>query len=246
MSTKCWLRIFGIALVAALALGVTACGRSNHADPPRTATARSTADPSSSAVVVRVGAVPITQATYKHWMAIGAATVEMPKPTGPLPKVLTYTPPTFTACASQLQASSPHATIAQLKARCKSAYEGIRARVLTFLITGSWLRQQAAAAHVAVTPGDIERRLAEERKREGPAMYRRLIAASHQTAADFDFAIETRVLSERLEERFVAQHKSWPEQRQITGFNRSITSRWIPATYCEVGYVVKDCRDYKA
>ncbi len=240
-----WRRTGSVLLVVFLTTALAACGGSKHATTAAN-TASAAPDPPETAVVVRVGTVPITKATYEHWMAIGAATVEMPKPTGPLPKALIYTPPGFSECATELHASSPRATAAQLKTRCSKTYASIQSRILSFLITGHWLRQQAAAEHVSVTSSDVTRRLAEERKREGSAAYSRIVRASHQTVPDLEYAIETRLLSERLERRYIAQHKGLTEQQQVAGFNRTITARWEPATHCDAGYVVKDCQEYRA
>jgi len=189
--------------------------------------------------------VPITQATYQHWMAIGAATVEMPKPTGALPKALTYVPPQFTACAAQLKASSPSATAGQLRSRCRKTYEGIRSRILNFLITGSWLRQQASGEHIAVSRSEVQKTLATEQRAEGAAQFRRLEKASRQGRVDLEYAAERQLLSTKLLERFEAAHRGQSAQAAIAAFNRSLTVAWTPRTICEPGYAVKDCRRYK-
>ena len=56
----------------------------------------------ATATVVQVGARPITGATYEHWLAVGAATVDMPKLGKPLPTPIAYEPPRFTACIATL------------------------------------------------------------------------------------------------------------------------------------------------
>lgn len=246
MSTKRWLRFFATTLAAALAIGVAACGSSKRADPARIAAASaSSSNSSQSRVVVRVGAVPITEATYQHWMAIGAATVEMPKPTGPLPKPLTYVPPSFTACIAQLRAATPTAPTNQLRRKCEKSYATIQNRILGFLITGAWLEQQAAAKRVSVTPAEVRQRLSVERRAQGAAAFRRLKEASRQDIADLEYAAERQLRSTKLLERFTAGHQSLPEAAVIADFNKALTSAWLPRTVCETGHVVKDCSEYK-
>ena len=182
-------------------------------------------------------------------MAIGAATVEMPKPTGPLPKVVEYVPPEFTACVAQLRANAPSSTSsASLRGECRRTYEGIQARVLSFLITGYWLRGEAAEQHASVSEAEVRKEFDEERRARysTAASFRRLQEASRQTVSDLMFAVETRMLSAKLLENFMSTHgKGKSEQATIAAFNKSVRSTWAPKTNCQPGYVLPDCEQYK-
>src|SRR5450759_402803 len=83
-----------LALLAGLTLA--SCGGSSNHTTSAGRRASALGPAPATAVVLQVGATPITGAMYDHWMAIGAATVEMPKPSGPVPKPVTYAPPDFT------------------------------------------------------------------------------------------------------------------------------------------------------
>jgi hypothetical protein len=184
-------------------------------------------------------------------MEIGAATVEMPRPTGPVPKPLAYEPPKFTACVAHLGAGAgaqTAASAAQLRARCKKTYEGIEDRVLNFLITGYWLRGEAAEQHGAVPEAEVHKKFEEEKRRKYPTAtsFRRLREASRQTVPDLEFAVETQLLSGKLLEKFTREHPHESSERAtITAFNGSIRSKWTPKTDCRPGYVVPDCRQYR-
>jgi hypothetical protein len=182
-------------------------------------------------------------------MAIGAATVEMPKASGPLPQPVAYEPPDFTACVAHLQISAPKAaTPAQLTAKCTKTYKSIQTRILNFLITGYWLRGEATEQHVSITEAEVRKKFEEEKRTNYPtaASFRRLQEASRQTVPDLMFAVETRMLSAKLLERFTKQHSHEPsEQATITAFNESIASKWTPRTNCQPEYVVRDCKQYK-
>jgi hypothetical protein len=199
-------------------------------------------------VVAQVGSTRITRSTYDHWMRIGAATVEMPVPGRPLPQPIAYRPPKFTACVDHLRARTAKSTpTATLRARCRATYKSIHARILNFLITGFWLRGQAAEQGVSVSEAEVRRTLDEERHRYYPsaASFGILLQASHQTISDLMFALETQTLSAKLLEKFTrAQHRRLSEQQTIAGFNRAIRTSWIPRTICAPGYVVSDCSDY--
>jgi hypothetical protein len=223
-------------------------GSSKHATS--VGTSASVAGPApATVVVVQVGAMPITGATYDHWMAIGAATVEIPKPTGPLPKPVAYEPPGFTACVAHLHTGAPKSTTAtQLRAKCQQTYEGIRSRILNFLISGYWLRGEAAERHASVTEAEVRKKFEEEKRANYPsaASFRRLEEASRQTVSDLMFAVETQMLSGKLLEKFTKAHShEKSEQATIAAFNKSIRGKWTARTSCQLGYVIRDCKQYK-
>jgi hypothetical protein len=229
---------------------LTACGGSGARYAPKVSSRVSASGPvAAKAVVVRVGAMSITGAMYDHWMAVGAATVEMPKPDGPLPKPVTYDPPHFTACVTHLRTSAPKSvTTAQLEAKCKSTYESVQARILNFLVTGYWLRGEAAEQHASVTEAEVRKKFEEEKRAHYPtaASYRRLQEASRQTVPDLMFAVETQMLSGKLLEKFTREHRhAKSEQATIAAFNRNIRRTWTAKTDCRPGYVINDCRQYK-
>jgi len=148
---------------------------------------------------------------------------------------------------AHLRASIRRATpTAPLRASCKSTYEGIRTRILNFLITGYWLRHQASAQGASVSASQVRAKFEEEmRTRYTATSFRRLEAASHQTVADLEFAIETEMLSGRLLAEFAKAHGDHKnEQAAVPAFNKSIRSQWIPKTDCEPGYIVRDCKEY--
>jgi hypothetical protein len=197
---------------------------------------------------VQIGNAAISSAAYAHWMAIGAATVEMPKPTGPLPTVTEYTPPAFTACVVHRRSLATSATrTAALRAGCRRTYEGIQARVLNFLVTGYWLRGEAAEMHASVSQAEVHRKFQEYRQEDFPtqAAFQRLKEASHQSVRDLEFAVETQMLSARLIERFTTRvGKGKTERATIIAFNKHIASKWTPRTNCKPGYIVKGCKQY--
>jgi hypothetical protein len=198
-------------------------------------------------LIARVGAFPITASTYEHWMAIGAATVEIPKPNGPLPAVVPYEPPDFTTCVRRRRRTAPTRTHVSLRADCRRTYDSIQRRILKFLITGYWIRGEAAAQHIAITEAEVDKRLEEERRATNPteASFHRLQEASRQTTADLVFAVKTQMLSARLLARFTrADPRTMPERETIAAFNRSMRAKWIAKTSCETGYIVPQCRQY--
>jgi hypothetical protein len=239
------------ALIAVLLLSViplASCGSGKHDAGTDKAASRASVAP-ETAVVVRIGTTLITGAMYDHWMTIGAATVEKPKPNGSLPKPVPYEPPKFTACVARLRDKTRQATpVAPLQAECKATYEGIQDRILSFLITGYWLRGEAAEKGLSVSVAEVKKKFDEEKRENYPtaASFRRLQEASKQTIPDLEFAIETQMLSTKLLGHFAAEHgEEKYEEAAVPGFNKSIRAKWRPRTSCQPGYVVPDCKQYK-
>jgi hypothetical protein len=244
-----WRSTLALMLVFALAGSMLAsCGSSKSRGPEdRPAAAR--AHPPPVDIVIRVGGAAISKATYEHWMRVGEATVEAPKPTGPLPKTIAYEPPRFTACVAHLrEGAGASRSPAALVAACRRTYESIKTRILDFLITGYWLRGEAARTHASVSFVEVHRRFEQERQQNYPtaASFQRLQQASRQTQPDLEFAVETQMLSARLLARFAAEtgHRE-SEEQAVAAFNARIKSDWVPRTNCRPGYVVRDCRQYR-
>jgi hypothetical protein len=224
---------------------LTGCGTNGSKREAPSTASPSAAAPPPDAVVVKVGVTPITGATYNHWMAIGAATVELPRTAGPIPRPVDYAPPDFAACITHLRISTRRSmTTGQLRARCTATYERIRRRILNFLITGYWLRGAAAEHHISITEAAVRKRFEEERRADypSPAAFHRLQEASRQTVPDLMFAVETRMLSAKLLDSFIAAHgRVKSEQGIVTAFNNALRSTWTRKTICEPGYVIPDC-----
>jgi len=200
-------------------------------------------------VVVQVGGTPISRAAYNHWMTIGAATVEMPKPSGALPKPVTYEPPDFRGCVAHLRKTVPMSTpTVPLRAECRATYDGIKARIINFLVSGYWLRDEAAEEGISVSHDEVKKKFEEERRAHYPttASFERLLEASRQTVGDLEFALETQMLSAKLLAKFAKEHGDEKnEQAAVAAFNKGVDSKWILRTTCAPGYVVPDCKQYK-
>jgi hypothetical protein len=231
----------------ACGLALSACGSSRHAATTTAAAAPSLAVPTGS-VVVQVGNTPITTAQYQHWMLIGDATVERPTRSGPLPKLVSYEPPAFTACVAHLRANvaklKTPTTQKTLETECRQIYTGIQSRILNTLISGYWLRGEAVAQGLSVSAAEITKQFEQEKLTSYPtaAAFRRLQQTSHQTVPDLMFAVETKMLSEKLFSKFQdTKAKGKTEGEAIAAFNQYIDSKWTAKTSCRPGYVVKDC-----
>jgi hypothetical protein len=198
--------------------------------------------------VVRVGSVAIDGAAYDHWLAIGEATVKMPKQGSRKVDPIAYVPPHFASCVSRLRNWAAAENRDQLMNRCERQYTAIQTRVLGFLITGYWLRQEAQAHHLSLTPAAVRSKFEEERRAHYPstADFRHLQETSGQTIPDLEFAVETEMLSTRLLQAFAKRaHMQVSNPKTVAALNRQIVATWTPRTECRAGYVVRDCKEYQ-
>jgi hypothetical protein len=240
--------ILVVAGVLALGLVFSACGSSSKSASSPISVLPGSAPPGT--VVVRVGNTSITRATYEHWMRIGDATVQKPLPNQPIPKPIDYEPPDFTECIARLRASAlVSETTAQLKMKCLQTFQGIQTRILGFLINGYWVREEAAEDGISIANAELQTEFNKIRAHEftTPASLQRLLNASRQTIPDLQFAVETGMLSTRLQRKFskpITKENPNPES-DIEILNKRIVTKWKPRTSCLPGYIIKACGQYQ-
>jgi hypothetical protein len=242
--------IFVVACVVTLGLMLSACGSSNKASST-TSTTSVPAPPSapSGTVVVQVGNTPITRAQYEHWMRIGDATVQKPLPGQPIPKPIDYEPPNFTECIARLRANALlHETTPQLKTKCQQTFQSIQTRILRFLINGYWLREEATEDGITISNTELQTEFNQTKAHEfpTPASFQRLLNASRQTIPDLMFAIETEMLSTKLQQKFSKPETKESPENSVEALNKRLDAKWTPRTNCLPGYVIKACRQYRA
>jgi hypothetical protein len=233
--------------VLALGLMLSACGSSRHASSTASVPAPPSSVP-SGAVVVQVGNTAITRAQYEHWMRIGDATVQKPLPGHPISKPIDYEPPDFTECIARLRANAlvPETT-SQLKAKCQQTFHSIQTRILRFLINGYWLREEASEDRIPLSSAELQKEFEQIKAHEFPtaAAFQRLLAASRQTVSDLMFAVETEMLSTRLQQKFSKPETKETPENSVEALNKRLVAKWTPRTSCLPGYIILACRQYR-
>jgi len=137
------------AVLAAAALGVSACGD---------------ALPGNS--VATVGDQTIKRSTFDHWMRI--IVISQAGQTNPAAAKTAKVPdaPGFKQCAADKKKTAaapakgqPEPTEAQFVSQCKQQYEQYKTEVLGFLIRSTWLDQEATKLNVKVTEKDLQKQI---------------------------------------------------------------------------------------
>lgn len=122
--------LLGLAAVMLAALGVAGCGGS-----PR--------DP----VIVRVGNGAIGSSTFDRAMTALA------------PERIAPHPPRYSACIEHDEMLTPEVPKIALKGQCEQQYRALRIQALDYLISSSWLIEEAASRHLQISAREIDQRL---------------------------------------------------------------------------------------
>jgi hypothetical protein len=179
MSRSAWIT------TAAAVLCVTAVAPAAAQEPPL-----------PDGVVARVGEEPITEREFRHWLRIGLRG----ESTGGAP----LDPPRFRRCvAGELRAlpnGGPRPSRRELRQRCRTRFDALRASTTLFLLHAEWTRQETAARGIAVTPERVRRAFERQKRQAFPneRVFRRFLRASGMTEADLLDRVELDMLQERL------------------------------------------------
>lgn len=121
---------------------------------------------------------------------------------------------------------------------------GVIRDVMGFLISSDWVIGEAQVLHVGVSAHAVRltfdriRRQQFHKQREFQAFLRK----SGQNVADLLFRVKLNLLSQRIEKRIVAGHRSASSQRRLLArFVAEFKRRWQSETSCIPEYAVADC-----
>jgi hypothetical protein len=193
--------------------------------------------------VARVGSQSITMAMLDRWtpMVLGTAYAETGG--GPPPKGLLGEPPRYATCVAALrklagggiQAAS-RAT--QFERRCQMLYKAIRVQTVLYLLDRQLRIVEAAEAGVKVSGEEARRFFASTKAELFPteADLQAYLANKGWTLAEAISSSEQELLSSRLL-RFAETN---------TSKYGAIAKKWMALTSCSPGYVVEQCKQYRA
>jgi foldase protein PrsA len=201
--------------------------------------------------VVQVGGAPITKATFAHWMQVVAA----PTKTSPTSAAVVPQPPRYSACIAHLAvaAAKPvkgekHPSTAELKSECEREYKAMQAEVLGFLISADWLIGESSSLGVKLSDAEVKQQLVKEKVAAfpEPAKFKAYLQSSGETVSDVLLNLKVRLLEQKLEARALKGKSKAAQQKAFAAFVKAFKKKWTAKTECRAGYVVEDCKQYKA
>ena len=199
----------GAFFVAALALGVSACGGGL---------------PGNS--VATVGDQTIKQDTFDHWMRI--ITISQASQTNPNAAKTAAVPdsPDFQKCVAAKKKTAPkpakgqpETTDAQFKTQCKQQYDQFKGEVLGFLIRSTWLDQEATRMNVKVTGKEVQKQIDDIKKQQftQQGSYEKFLQSAGLTNEDVLFQQRVRELQNKITSK-VTKGKDTVTDAQIADY----------------------------
>jgi hypothetical protein len=231
-------------LIAAVALA--ACGGSGG---------------TGSSLVAQVGSVKIDDATLSHWMSsiVGGDYYESLGHRAP--QGLVADPAYYTGCISAIEAIGPAKTPAnatqthqELLSKCQELHQSVKEQALSYLVNASWLAEEDAEMGINITSQEVQQRLERLKAEQFPNEQAFLTYVSNHNWAVSDeaFLVKRNLLAEKLQTKLERSLRrtvtGGPQSLQRAILKRELesTSRWKPKTVCSTGYLIAECRNYKA
>jgi parvulin-like peptidyl-prolyl isomerase len=210
----------GAFFVAALALGVSACGGGM---------------PGNS--VATVGDQTIKHDTFDHWMRI--ITISQASQTNPNAAKTAAVPdaPDFEKCVAQKKKTAskpakgqPETTAAQFKTQCKQQYDQFKSEVLGFLIRSTWLDQEAQKQKVKVTDKEVQKQIDDIKKQQftQKGSYEKFLQTAGLTNEDVLFQQRVRELQNKITQK-VTKGKDKVTDAQIADYYEKHKSQFATA-----------------
>jgi foldase protein PrsA len=210
----------GAFFVAALALGVSACGGGM---------------PGNS--VATVGDQTIKHDTFDHWMRI--ITISQASQTNPNAAKTAAVPdaPDFEKCVAQKKKTAPkpakgqpETTAAQFKTQCKQQYDQFKSEVLGFLIRSTWLDQEAQKQKVKVTDKEVQKQIDDIKKQQftQKGSYEKFLQSAGLTNEDVLFQQRVRELQNKITQK-VTKGKNKVTDAQIEAYYDKHKSQFATA-----------------
>ncbi len=175
-------------------LGISACGGGIPGD-----------------AVVQVGSSPITKTTFNHWMSVASASSK----TSATAKTVVPEPPNYTACISNLAATTAKPakgqkapTTAQLKTQCETQYKTLKTEVLGFLVSLDWVLGEATSQGIKLSDAEVKKQFVKIRTQQFPttAEFEKFLSTSGQTVSDLLLRVKQNLVSQKLQQKILKGH----------------------------------------
>ena len=156
--------------------------------------------------VAEVDGTSIDKDQFNHWMNVAA------KQQGGQASATVPDSPDFKNCIAAKRKAEPKpakgqakATDEQLKAQCKTEYEGLRDQVMQLLTSFQWIQGEAEEQGVKVSDAEVKKTFEEQKKQSFPkdADYKKFLKDYDQTEADILARIKLDLLSNKIRDKII-------------------------------------------
>ena len=155
--------------------------------------------------VAKIGDTVITKDQFNHWLNAAAHGSAAPGSNITVPD-----PPNFAKCVAN-QAKQPvpkgakKPTTAQLKTQCKQQYDALKQQVMQFLVSATWIQQEADKQGVKVSDKEVQKQFQDQKKQsfQKEDDYQKFLKNSGMTEADLLFRVKLDVISNDVRNKII-------------------------------------------
>jgi foldase protein PrsA len=177
--------------------------------------------------VAQVGDSVITKDQFNHWLNAAAHGSSAPGSAVVIPD-----PPDFAKCVAN-QKSQPvpkgakAPTDAQLKAQCKQQYDALKQQVMQFLVSATWIQQEAQKQGVKVSDAAVQKQFQDQKKQsfQQDADYQKFLKNSGMTEKDLLFRVKLDVISNDVRNKII-KGKDTVTDAQISSYYEKNKTRF--------------------
>jgi hypothetical protein len=203
---------------------------------------------SSQEFVATVGADRISKATLDRWTRIEAIVAHETVPAKPPASGVVPDPPEYVKCVAYLRrglaSSASETSSAQLKSQCARSQQTLRDTALQILITYHCLESEARERGVTVPRAEVVQFI--RRQLPTHVALTRFLRFTGERVSDAELLARRALLSIKVEAQagtgLSGQRKLDAEAKFAIGF----AAKWSARTSCRPGYVIEQCREFKA
>jgi hypothetical protein len=138
--------------------------------------------------------------------------------------------------------------VAKAPSKPGARYQAAKAEVLGFLISADWLIGESSSLGIKLSDAEVKRELVKEKVAAfpEPAKFKAYLHSSGETVSDLLLNLKVHLLGQKLEQRELKGKSQAAKEKAFEAFVKVFRKKWIAKTECRAGYIVKDCKQYKA
>jgi hypothetical protein len=138
--------------------------------------------------------------------------------------------------------------VAKAPSKPGARYQAAKAEVLGFLISADWLIGESSSLGIKLSDAEVKRELVKEKVAAfpEPAKFKAYLHSSGETVSDLLLNLKVHLLGQKLEQRELKGKSQAAKEKAFEAFVKAFRKKWTAKTECRAGYVVEDCRQYKA
>jgi hypothetical protein len=198
----------------------------------------------------------ISKAMLDHWMRAVVATDFRVSIGTKAPRGFASEPARPSECAEAAKKVVPRSFTGKLKLadaqiarKCRELHEAIKAQAMSYILSAQWVMLQAKQQGLHLSEAELHREFLRFRKEEfgGQARFLTYMNERQLILSDVLYQLRRNVFTTRLLPKFEQKVKAaGGGQKTYARLALERYHRLISKTSCKEGYVMEDCREYRA